>query len=118
MTAYTVSRLADDAGVSVHIVRDYTVRGLLHPVACTTGGYKVFDTEALQRLCFVRVALEAGIGLDTLTQLYHALDGAEDDAVAASLTHLSQQLEQRRRALACLETQLTELTQNTLGVAL
>ncbi len=29
MNAYTVSRLAFDAGVSVHIVRDYLLRGLL-----------------------------------------------------------------------------------------
>lgn len=116
MTTYTVARLADDAGVSVHIVRDYTLRGLLHPVACTTGGYKVFDAEALHRLCFVRVALDAGISLDTLTRLYHALDRAEDDEVAASLTHLSQQLEQRRRALENLETQLTELAQTALGL--
>ena len=39
MSAYTVSRLALEAGVSVHIVRDYLLRGLLRPVACTTGGY-------------------------------------------------------------------------------
>ena len=43
MSAYTVSQLAHNAGVSVHIVRDYLVRGLLRPVACTTGGYGVFD---------------------------------------------------------------------------
>jgi MerR family mercuric resistance operon transcriptional regulator len=53
MNAYTVSRLALDAGVSVHIVRDYLLRGLLRPVACTTGGYGLFDDAALQRLCFV-----------------------------------------------------------------
>ncbi|ECW7581399.1 mercuric resistance transcriptional repressor protein MerD [Salmonella enterica] len=57
MSAYTVSQLAHNAGVSVHIVRDYLVRGLLRPVACTTGGYGVFDDAALQRLCFVRAAL-------------------------------------------------------------
>lgn len=56
MSAYTVSQLAHNAGVSVHIVRDYLVRGLLRPVACTTGGYGVFDDAALQRLCFVRAA--------------------------------------------------------------
>lgn len=60
MNAYTVSRLALDAGVSVHIVRDYLLRGLLRPVACTTGGYGLFDDAALQRLCFVRAAFEAG----------------------------------------------------------
>lgn len=57
MNAYTVSRLALEAGVSVHIVRDYLLRGLLRPVACTTGGYGLFDDAALQRLCFVRAAL-------------------------------------------------------------
>ncbi|APG80498.1 mercuric resistance transcriptional repressor protein MerD (plasmid) [Klebsiella pneumoniae] len=66
MNAYTVSRLALDAGVSVHIVRDYLLRGLLRPVACTTGGYGLFDDAALQRLCFVRAAFEAGIGLGAL----------------------------------------------------
>ena len=61
MSAYTVSRLALDAGVSVHIVRDYLLRGLLRPVAYTTGGYGLFDDTALQRLRFVRAAFEAGI---------------------------------------------------------
>lgn len=60
MSAYTVSRLALDAGVSVHIVRDYLLRGLLRPVACTPGGYGLFDDAALQRLCFVRAAFEGG----------------------------------------------------------
>ncbi|HCZ8418086.1 TPA: mercuric resistance transcriptional repressor protein MerD [Proteus mirabilis] len=69
MNAYTVSRLALDAGVSVHIVRDYLLRGLLRPVACTPGGYGLFDDAALQRLCFVRAAFEAGIGLEALADL-------------------------------------------------
>lgn len=32
MDGYTISRLAGVAGVSVHIVRDYVLRGLVHPV--------------------------------------------------------------------------------------
>ncbi len=68
MNAYTVSRLAFDAGVSVHIVRDYLLRGLLRPVACTTGGYGLFDDAALQRLCFVRAAFEAGIPIPFLNE--------------------------------------------------
>ncbi|MFH7097191.1 mercuric resistance transcriptional repressor MerD, partial [Klebsiella pneumoniae] len=80
MSAYTVSQLAHNAGVSVHIVRDYLVRGLLRPVACTTGGYGVFDDAALQRLCFVRAAFEAGIGPAALAGPCRdpaALDGAQ-----------------------------------------
>lgn len=97
MNAYTVSRLADDAGVSVHVVRDYIVRGLLRPVARTAGGYGLFDAEVLQRLCFVRAALDASDG----------------DETAARLADLCQLVEHRRQALAHLEAQLTTLTHET-----
>lgn len=59
MNAYTVSRLALDAGVSVNVVRDRLLRGLLRLVACTPGRYGLFDDASLQRLCFVRAALGA-----------------------------------------------------------
>jgi len=100
MSAYTVSRLALDAGVSVHIVRDYLLRGLLRPVACTTGGYGLFDDTALQRLRFVRAAFEAGIGLDALARLCRALDAADGDGASAQLAVLRQLVERRREALA------------------
>ncbi|HCR1518686.1 mercury resistance co-regulator MerD [Cupriavidus taiwanensis] len=107
MNAYTVSRLAHDAGVSVHVVRDYLLRGLLRPVERTAGGYGLFDAEALQRLCFVRAAFEAGIGLDILTRLCRALDAADGDEAVARLAELRQLVERRRQALADLEAQLT-----------
>ena len=109
MHAYTVSRLALEAGVSVHIVRDYLLRGLLRPVACTAGGYGVFDDTALQRLCFVRAAFEAGIGLDALARLYRALDAADSDETAAQLAVLRQFVERRREALADLDAQLVSM---------
>jgi MerR family mercuric resistance operon transcriptional regulator len=99
MSAYTVSRLALDAGVSVHIVRDYLLRGLLRPVAYTTGGYGLFDDTALQRLRFVRAAFEAGIGLDALARLCRALDAADGDGASAQLAVLRQLVERRREAL-------------------
>ena len=109
MSAYTVSQLAHNAGVSVHIVRDYLVRGLLRPVACTTGGYGVFDDAALQRLCFVRAAFEAGIGLDALARLCRALDAADGAQAAAQLAVLRQLVERRRAALAHLDAQLASM---------
>ncbi|KSW27508.1 MULTISPECIES: mercury resistance co-regulator MerD [unclassified Pseudomonas] len=107
MNAYTVSQLAHDAGVSVHVVRDYLLRGLLRPVDHTAGGYGLFDAEALQRLCFVRAAFEAGIGLDILTRLCRALDVANGDEAVARLAELRHLVERRRQALTDLEAQLT-----------
>ncbi len=115
MSTYTVSRLALDAGVSVHIVRDYLLRGLLRPVACTPGGYSLFDDAALQRLCFVRAAFEAGIGLDALARLCRALDAADGDKAASQLAELRRFVERRREALASLEVQLAAMpTEPTL----
>lgn len=117
MNAYTVSRLAHEAGVSVHVVRDYKVRGLLRPVARTAGGYGVFDAAALQRLCFVRAALEAGIGLDLLTRLCRALDTADGEEASARLADLCRLVERRRLALAKLDAQLSELAHGTSEIS-
>lgn len=106
MNAYTVSHLALDAGVSVHVVRDYMLRGLLRPVERTAGGYGLFDGEALQRLCFVRAAFEAGIGLDMLTRLCRALDAEDGDHAAAQLADMRRFVEFRCRTLADLDAQL------------
>lgn len=78
-------------------------------MACTPDGYGLFDDAALQGLCFVRAAFEAGIGLDALARLCRALDAADSEEAAAQLAVLRQLVERRRQALANLEAQLTEL---------
>ncbi len=62
MNAYSISKLADDACVSVHVVRDYMIRGLLHPARRTESGYNIFDDKTLGRLRFLRAAFESGVG--------------------------------------------------------
>jgi MerR family mercuric resistance operon transcriptional regulator len=94
--AYTSSRLAEDAGVSVNVVRDYVIRGLLHPVRRTEGGYCIFDERSLERLRFVRAAFESGIALQDLKRLCQALD-ANDDARA------SECVEQMLRRIASIQ---------------
>lgn len=69
---YTTSKLATAAGVSVHIVRDYVVHGLVHPMRRTPGDHGLYDHRTLARLLFVRVLFKAGIGLDELASLCKA----------------------------------------------
>lgn len=104
MDGYTISRLAGVAGVSVHIVRDYVLRGLVHPVRRTPGGYGLYDEQALARLRLMRALFEAGIGLDELNRLCHALD-ADGDA-AECLARLRAWLATRRERLESLDRQL------------
>lgn len=47
MNAYTISHLASEAGVSIHVVRDYVLRGLLRPAQRTASGYGLYDAQSL-----------------------------------------------------------------------
>ncbi|WP_024973297.1 mercuric resistance transcriptional repressor MerD [Ralstonia pickettii] len=112
MHAYTVSKLAQEAGVSVNVVRDYVLRGMLNPAGHTDGGYGLYDSQALERLRFVRALFEAGIGLGELVRCCHALDGQSGD-VTDSLAHLRALVAARREALAALDHQLAEMVAAT-----
>lgn len=109
MNAYTISRLAEDAGVSVHVVRDYVLRGLLHPARRTDSGYGIFDERSLARLCFVRAAFESGIGLGELARLCRAIDADDGSDVSGCVERLLRQIAARQAALAAVETQLAGL---------
>jgi MerR family mercuric resistance operon transcriptional regulator len=106
---YTVSKLAEQAGVSVNVVRDYALRGLLHPARRTEGGYWLYDARALARLRFVRAAFEAGIGLDALTRLCRALDANDRAALIGCVEQLGQQIAARQAALCAVKAELAEL---------
>lgn len=85
MSAYTVSRLALDAGVSVHIVRDYLLRGLLRPVACTPGGYGLFDDAALQ-------GVVCGRGRNPTLRLWPAIFSGEIDVFPSERRNMGQEI--------------------------
>lgn len=112
MSTYTVSKLAEEAGVSVSVVRDYVLRGLLRPAGHTDGGYGLYDAQALVRLRFVRALFEAGIGLGELVRLCHALDGQAGDA-GDCLAHLRALVAARLESLAMLDRQLAGMVAAT-----
>lgn len=109
MNAYTVSKLAEQAGVSVNVVRDYMLRGLLHPASRTESGYWLYDARALARLRLVRTAFEAGIGLDELTRLCRALDASDRADLIGCVERLGQQIAARQAALSAVKAELAEL---------
>ena len=114
MNAYSISRLAEDAGVSVHIVRAYMLRGLLHPARRTESGYGIFDERSLARLCFVRAAFESGIGLDELARLCRALDADDSTDVIGCIDRLLGQIATRLAALDAVKTELAGLTHRAI----
>lgn len=82
-TAYTVSEVANAAGVSVRTLHHYDSIGLLVPSARTDAGYRLYthqDVERLQEILFFR---ELDIGLDDIAVLLAG--GALDRRAALEL---------------------------------
>ena len=75
---YTIGQLARAADVPTSTVRYYERRGFLRPDSRSKGNYRIFGTDALERLRFVRSAQAAGFTLSDIT----ALLGYRDDDAA------------------------------------
>ena len=52
----TISKLAEQTGVSIHCIRAYADRGLISACNRTPGGYYLYTDSAVERLCFIRKA--------------------------------------------------------------
>lgn len=99
MNAYTISKLAEDAGVSVHVIRDYELRGLICPCQCASNGYRIYDEQVLQRLQFVLAGKAAGVSLNALAELCQAMDNSDPKAVEQSLISIEEMLDQTQQAI-------------------
>ena len=73
--AYSVSTLAQAAGVPPSTVRFYERRGLLQPEARTRSDYRQYGEPALERLRFIRAAQASGFTLDDVAALLRVRNG-------------------------------------------
>lgn len=64
-----IGEVASRAGVSVDTVRYYERRRLLPRAPRTSGGFRVFTTDTVERVCFIKQAQELGFSLDEITTL-------------------------------------------------
>lgn len=75
MDTFTIGHLAKEAGVPVSTVRYYEQIGLIEPDGRSSGNYRVYTTQAFERLRFIRAAQATGFTLDDVTTLLNLRDG-------------------------------------------
>lgn len=109
MNAYTVSRLAKEAGFTVHVVRNYTERGLLQASRRTASGYRIYDEQALDRLRLIQAGKKAGVPLGQLEQICHALDEHDGGRLGRCVAAVRTRIADTRAALAVFEAALKPL---------
>ncbi len=98
---YTVTKLAQLAGVSARTLRYYDEIGLLSPARMSANGYRVYEQEEVDRLQQILFYRELGLQLDEIDKILASVDF---DETAALQSHLD--------ALRARKYQLDELIAN------
>lgn len=81
-----MSDLTRACGVSDQAARLYERMGLLKPVGRTSKGYRLYDAESVERLCFIKQAQRSGFSLEDIKVLLH-LD-LQDELTCAAMKDL------------------------------
>ena len=68
-TRYTISQLAEAAGIPVTTVRYYERIGLVIPENRSHGNYRLYSDESLEKLTFIRAAQAVGFTLEDIKSL-------------------------------------------------
>ena len=101
-TELPIGALARSAGTKVQTVRYYEQIGLLPAPARTEGGQRVYNTDARDRLAFIRHARELGFEMADVRALLELSDRPEGDCGLAD--------EIAGRHLTAVEAKIAKLT--------
>jgi MerR family transcriptional regulator, mercuric resistance operon regulatory protein len=71
---FPIGVLSERSGVNVETIRHYERVGLLQKPARSTGGYRLYQTTDVDRLCFIRRARDLGFSLDEIRHLLGLVD--------------------------------------------
>jgi DNA-binding transcriptional MerR regulator len=99
---FTVSRLAEAAGVAPDTIRYYEREGLIPPPERTASGYRVYDEGAVRRLRFIRGSQRFGLRLKEIKGLLEVMDrglcpcGHASDLLTGRIAEIDRQLAELR----------------------
>lgn len=111
-THYTIGQLARAVEVPTSTVRYYERIGLLRPSGRTTGNYRLYGEEALERLRFIRAAQATGFTLEDITALLNLRDGttaicqAVQTLIEERLSDVEKRMADLRHVQSVLKTSL------------
>lgn len=77
----TIGKVASLANISTNAMRFYEREGLIHPIAKSESGYRLYDENAASRLRFIQQAQHCGF---TLSEIRELLDLRSQDSTCCS----------------------------------
>ena len=71
----SIGKVAAQTGCNIGTIRFYEQESLLPPPRRTEGGHRLYTTEMVERLVFIRRSRELGFSMDEVRQLLSLVDG-------------------------------------------
>ena len=109
MQTFTISSLAQAAGVNVETIRFYQRRGLLAEPAKPLGGIRRYGEAEVARVLFIKAAQRIGFTLDEIAQLLQLDDGTQCKEARAIAELKLADVRQRLQDLQRIEAALAQL---------
>jgi len=106
--AMRIGEVAALTGVSVDTVRHYERRGLLNMVARTASGYRMYSTDAVEKIRLIRSALAVGFTIAELSRIFKTRNagGAPCREVRAQAVLKLKNLEEHIQKMHLLRSEL------------
>ena len=73
----TIGKVAIQADCNIETIRYYEKENLLSPPHRTEGGHRLYTTEMVKRLVFIRRCRELGFSMQEIRQLLSVVDGEQ-----------------------------------------
>ena len=108
---FTTGEVADRANVNVQTVRYYERRGLIPEPPRSSGGFRQYNPDHVDRIRFIKRAQELGFTLEEAHELLQLSVTAEADRadVRAVAQNKIEEVEEKMRALQRIRDTLAEL---------
>ncbi|MFQ4143961.1 heavy metal-responsive transcriptional regulator [Chlorogloeopsis sp. ULAP02] len=106
-----IGNVAKSSGVPIKTIRYYEELGLLKSSARTEGGFRLFNSDVLERLHFIKRAQSLGLSLSEIKEFLNVHDAGE-----LPCEHIKIKLEDKMKAIDEQIRQLLILRQELSGL--
>ena len=74
-----IGRVADAVGLSLRTIRYYEEIGLVTPSGCTSGGFRLYNADDIERLLLGKRMKPLGYPREEMARLLRLIDALDDD---------------------------------------
>ena len=105
-----IGEVSKRSGIGIEALRFYEKSGLLDKPSRTYSGYRVYDSEVLERLAFIKQAQTLGFSLDEIRRIIEDARTGQSpcDEVREIVRHRLEELDERMREMRRYRKELAE----------